>query len=301
MEPMHEGELDITADVVSALVADQFPEWAGLPVVRVGTHGTVHAVYRVGDDVAARFPLRAEDPAVARAALEHEAASARELATALSSLPVEVPEPLAIGTPGAGYPLPWSIHRWVPGATAAETDRSGSAELAADLATLVGRIVAMPTQGRTFRGSGRGGDLRDHDWWMRACFDRSKHLLPVDRLRATWAHLRPLPRRDPDLMTHGDLVPGNLILRDGRLAGVLDVGEFGAADPAVDLVVAWHALDDGPRAVFRELVAVDELRWQRGMAWAFQQAMGLVWYYERTNPTMSDIGRRTLERILAAS
>lgn len=295
---MHDDELVITADVVRRLVDEQFPEHAGHPVTRVGTHGTVHAVFRIGDDASARFPLRTDDPLVARAALEHEAASARELAAAVS---FEVPEPLAIGAPGAGYPLPWSLHRWVDGATALEDDRSSSGDLADDLARLVGEIRAIPTGGRRFRGSGRGGDLRDHDWWMRACFDRSRHLLPVDRLRATWAHLRPLPRRDPDRMTHGDLVPGNLILRDGRLVGVIDVGDYGAADPALDLVVGWHALDDEPRRQFRERVDVDDLQWQRGMAWAFQQAMGLVWYYETTNPSMSALGRRTLERVLAAA
>lgn len=294
---MHDDELDISADVAGRLVADQFPALAGRPVVRVGAHGTVHAVFRIGDEASARFPLRSDDPAVARAALEHEAAAARELAGAVT---VDVPEPLAIGAPGEGYPLPWSLHRWIPGATAAEADQSASVEFARDLATVVAQIRAIPTGERSFLGSGRGGDLRDHDWWMRACFDRSKHLLPVDRLRATWAHLRPLPRRDPDAMTHGDLVPGNLVVRDGRLIGLLDVGGLGAADPAVDLVVAWHALDDGPRAAFRSQLDVDDLRWSRGMAWAFQQAMGLVWYYETSNPTMSEIGRRTLERILAA-
>ena len=294
---MHDDELDVSDDVVARLVAEQFPEYADRPVVRVGAHGTVHAVFRVGTEVAARFPLRADDPAVARAALDHEAAAARELAAAVS---VAVPEPLAIGAPGEGYPLPWALHRWLPGATAMEDDPGRSTGFAADLAALVGEIVAIPTGVRRFRGSGRGGDLRDHDWWMRACFDRSRHLLPVDRLRATWAHLRPLPRHDPDAMTHGDLVPSNLIVRDGRLAGVLDVGGFGAADPAVDLVVGWHALDDAPREVFRERLGVDDLRWRRGMAWAFQQAMGLVWYYETSNPAMSAVGRRTLDRILAA-
>ena len=294
---MHDDELEISVDAARRLVSDQFPEYAGLPIERVGLHGTVHAVFRVGDDVSARFPLRSDDPTVARAALEHEAAAARELAGAVS---VDVPEPLAIGAPGDGYPLPWSLHRWIPGATAIEDDPGHSVDAATDLADLVAQILAIPTRGRTFIGSGRGGDLRDHDWWMRACLDRSKHLLPVDRLRATWAHLRPLPRRDPDLMTHGDLVPANLIVRDGRLVGVLDVGGLGAADPAVDLVVAWHVLDDDPRSAFRERLGVDDLRWQRGMAWAFQQAMGLVWYYETSNPAMSAVGRRTLERILAA-
>jgi hypothetical protein len=35
------------------------------------------------------------------------------------------------------------------------------------------------------------------------------------------------------------------------------------------------------------------------MAWAFQQAMGLVWYYVESNPFMSRLGRRTIGRILA--
>jgi aminoglycoside phosphotransferase (APT) family kinase protein len=294
---MHDDELEIPVEVARRLVVTQFPEYRDLPLVRVGVHGTVNAVFRVGDALSARFPLRSDDPTVVRASLDHEAAAARELAAAVS---VDVPEPVAIGTPGEGYPLPWSLYRWLPGETAAEIDPGSSVALARDLATLVGQIWAIPVQGRTFRGSGRGGDLRDHDWWMRACLDRSTHLLPVDRLRATWAQLRPLPRMDPDLITHGDLVPGNVVVRDGRLAGILDVGGLGAADPAVDLVVAWHVLDDEPRSVFRDQLGVDDLRWRRGMAWAFQQAMGLVWYYETSNPTMSTMGRRTLDRILAA-
>ncbi|HLZ24456.1 MAG TPA: hypothetical protein VKQ30_20265 [Ktedonobacterales bacterium] len=38
---------------------------------------------------------------------------------------------------------------------------------------------------------------------------------------------------------------------------------------------------------------------QRGKAWAFQQAMGVVWYYVESNPSTSQMGRRTLERTLA--
>jgi aminoglycoside phosphotransferase (APT) family kinase protein len=83
-------------------------------------------------------------------------------------------------------------------------------------------------------------------------------------------------------MTHGDLMPGNLLVSRGRLAGVLDTGSLAPADPALDLVGAWHLLE-----------------WERGKAWAFEQAMGLVAYYAATNPTMSRIGRRTLDRILA--
>jgi hypothetical protein len=51
----------------------------------------------------------------------------------------------------------------------------------------------------------------------------------------------------------------------------------------LDLVAAWHLLEDGPRQVLREDLRCDDLEWERGKAWAFEQAMGLVWYYAQSN------------------
>ena len=39
----------------------------------------------------------------------------------------------------------------------------------------------------------------------------------------------------------------------------------------------------------------------RGKAWAFEQAMAVVWYYTEANPVMSRMGHTTLQRILADS
>jgi aminoglycoside phosphotransferase (APT) family kinase protein len=100
-------------------------------------------------------------------------------------------------------------------------------------------------------------------------------------------------------MTHGDLIPGNVLVDDGRLVGVLDVGGLGPADPALDLVAAWHLLETRPRLLLRDVVGCDELEWQRGKAWALEQAMGAIWYYVESNAAMSLMGRCTLERILA--
>lgn len=100
-------------------------------------------------------------------------------------------------------------------------------------------------------------------------------------------------------MSHGDLHPGNVLVEAGRLIGVLDGGGFAAADPALDLVAAWHLLDEARRGILRRELDCSEVEWARGMAWAFEQAMGLVWYYAESNPPLSRIGIRTLERILA--
>jgi aminoglycoside phosphotransferase (APT) family kinase protein len=40
---MHADEVDIDGDLVARLIADQFPEWAGLPIRPVASAGTVHA------------------------------------------------------------------------------------------------------------------------------------------------------------------------------------------------------------------------------------------------------------------
>jgi aminoglycoside phosphotransferase (APT) family kinase protein len=159
-------------------------------------------------------------------------------------------------------------------------------------------VRSIGMRGRAFSGQGRGGDLMSHDAFMETCFARSEQLLDVPRLRQAWAAMRILPRGAPDTMTHGDLIPGNALVCGGRLAGVLDVGGLGPADPALDLVSAWHLLEAGPRQVLREDLGCDDLEWAGGRAWAFQQAMGLVWYYASSNPAMSQLGRRTLERLV---
>jgi aminoglycoside phosphotransferase (APT) family kinase protein len=291
---MHADQLAVPLETVRALIDEQFPEWAQLPITVVDSDGTVNAIFRIGDRLAARFPLRPGDVETVGWWLRSEADAARELARHTR---FSVPEPVALGGPGRGYPLPWSVHTWLPGVTATEEDPGSSVGFARDLAALIVDVRGIDTRGRTFGGRGRGGDLRSQDAWMETCFRHSDGLLDVPGLRRVWRQLRELPRSAPDVMTHGDLIPGNVLVAGGRLVGVLDVGGLAPADPALDLVSAWHLLDTGPRRLLRDDLGCDDLEWERGKAWAFAQAMGLVWYYVDSNPSMSRLGRRTLDRI----
>jgi len=295
---MHDDQVDVTTDTVAALIQDQFPQWSGKAIRLLPSTGTVNAIFRIGNDLSARFPLRLADAAGVLAILEQEARASAELAQVS---PFPVPEPVALGEPGAGYPMPWSVQTWLPGTIASDADPSGSDAFAEDLAAFIAALRKAETRGRHFSGEGRGGVLTDHDDWIATCFEESTGLLDVPRLRQVRSHLRELPRTGADVMSHGDLIPGNVLVAGDRLAGVLDTGGFGPADPALDLVSAWHLLRPGPREVLRRALGCDDLEWERGKAWAFEQAMGLVWYYVESNPAMSSMGRRTLDRILEST
>ncbi|WP_376770238.1 phosphotransferase [Arthrobacter terrae] len=127
--------------------------------------------------------------------LAREAEAMRELA---KCCPVPAPRPIAVGNPDYGYPLPWSVQTWLPGAVATPNGLAQSETFAYALAGLVHSLRAADTEGRHFAGSGCRGDLKDSDEWMGVCFRESDGLLPVGRLRTLWwssgACLVPAPR-----------------------------------------------------------------------------------------------------------
>lgn len=294
---MHANQLRVTREMVQELIQEQFPEWRSLEIVQIRSEGTVNAIFGIGQELAARFPLRAGDPRAVAAELVSEAAAGKELAEHTT---VPVPRHVALGQPGAGYPQSWAIQTWLAGSTATVDDPGASMEFALDLARFITELRSIDLDGRTFSGDNRGGDIGRHDEWMQECFAMSESLLDVDKMRTMWAHYRTLPDAPAQAMTHGDLIPGNVLVAEGRLVGVLDVGGFGPSDAALDLVSAWHLLDEQPRSLLRQELACGDLEWERGKAWAFEQAMGLVWYYRESNPPMSAFGRRSLERLSAA-
>ena len=268
--PMHPDQLVLSQELAAQLVARLLPGADPATVRILPSSATTSTVVRIGEDLAARFPLEPSDPDAARTALEAEHEAMGEFAAVY---PLPCPEPVALGPPAAELPLPWSVRTWVPGR-------------------------AAHPGGRGFRGQGRGGELTANEDWVRECLERSRDLLPVGSLTARWERWNTLARRDPDVMSHRDLIPANLLTADGRLVGVLDSGGYGPADPALDLVAAWHLLDAERRERLRERLGCSDLEWERGAAWAFVQAIGLVWYYVDSNPTMAALGRSTCQRLL---
>ncbi|MCK7614034.1 aminoglycoside phosphotransferase family protein [Roseibium sediminicola] len=295
---MHIDQVSISEVLASDLIRDQFPQFEGEEIADLRSAGTVNAIFRIGSAHAARFPLRRIDPPTCLGLLEAEVRALKELATAC---PFPVPGPIAIGEPGGGYPMPWLVQTWIEGTPATPSGLSTSSVFARDLSDLVASLRKADLNGRRFDGQGRGGKLTDHDAWMETCFTNSEDLLDVERLRRLWSEFRELPAPGLEVMSHRDLIPANLLVQGDRLVGVLDGGAFGPADPALDLVAGWHLLDRERRGLFFDALEVGSLERSRSAAWAFVQAMGLVWYYQTSNPTMSALGQSTLARLLEIS
>jgi aminoglycoside phosphotransferase (APT) family kinase protein len=98
---------------------------------------------------------------------------------------------------------------------------------------------------------------------------------------------------------HCDLLRPNVLVRDSRIAAVIDFGAVGAGDPASDLTAAWALFGPRGRAVYRAALDVDDGTWARGRGIALHQAVMIIPYYAETNPAFTLLARRTVDQILS--
>ncbi len=258
----------IDEHLVRRLLSSQLPDLAHLPVRPVPLQGNDNRTFRLGDELTVRLP--SAEGYVAAVAKEQ-----RWLPVLAARLPVPVPEPVALGVPGEGYPFPWSVHRWVDGEPALTAQLDESA-FASDLASFLVALQRVDATDGPIAGEHsffRGASLEHYDAETRRCVDDLGASADRDRLLAAWDDARSSAwARDP-VWFHGDVAAGNLLVRDGRLAGVIDFGTCGVGDPACDLVIAFTMLGPAGRAAFRDRLGPDDATWARGRGWALWKAL----------------------------
>ncbi len=293
---MHAGEVATSAGQVRRLVAGQFPAWAGLPVTPVPSAGTDNAIYRLGEGLAVRLPR------VARAVPQVEK-ERRWLPLLAPRLPLAVPEPLALGAPGEGYPFSWSVCRWLPGASALDAALAEPARAARDLAAFITSLQGADTTGGPPAGAhnfGRGLPLAQRDGAVRSAIAALGARIDAAAVTAAWEEALAAPLwPGPPVWVHGDLMAGNLLVTGGQLSAVIDFGGLGVGDPAVDLLPAWMLFSGAARAAFRAALGVDDAAWARGRGWALSVALIALPYYLHTNPGIVAQSWHTLRAVLA--
>lgn len=290
---MHADELDIDAALVARLVAAQFPQWADLPVVKAPSAGTDHAMFRLADDMVVRLP---RIPGAARQVDTEQ----RWLPRLAPQLPLQVPVPLGRGVPGQGFPMPWSVYAWLDGENAFDRPIVDLRDAAIELGGFVAALRSVDATGGP--QSFRGGPVNTSGYDVRTPIRDLSADGTIDGRAATaaWEQVLALPQwKGKPNWLHGDLMPGNLLTRGGRLTGVIDFGVLGIGDPACDLIPAWYLFGGDTRELFRSAADVDDTTWARGRGWALCLGLGAEHHYRIKNPALAAAGRRAMFEALA--
>lgn len=296
--PIHDDEVRATAEQVRRLVADQCPQWAGLPVTPLPAEleGTDHVLFRIGDTLAARMPKIAS-------AVDQADSDARWLPLLAPRLPARVPVPLHRGAPGAGYPWPWTVVPWIAGSTPARLG-CDDVELARQLAAFVVALHRVDPVGGPRKPPGsRGSALRHADDGVRRVLPRlagHDDGFAVADAEAAWDACLAAPAWDgPEVWIHGDLQPGNLITDGSRLVAVIDFGALGVGDPAPDVSPALWTFTGAARDTYRQAVGYDDATWRRACGWALAPSLTGIDYYRHSFPRMAEHGRRMVRAVIA--
>lgn len=267
---MHTEVPSIDDALVRRLLASQFPEWASLPVREVDHQGWDNRTFRLGDELAVRLPsAEGYVPAV-----EKEQDVLPYLA---GRLDIAVPEPVALGEPGVGYPFPWSVRRWLDGTVAEHAEGLDTDRFAADVGAVLRQLRSIPAAGGPAAGAHsfqRGAHPSVYADEVVAALDTLGGSVDRVACERVWDAATATAWNHPAVWFHGDVAPGNLLVDgDGRLSALIDFGTCGVGDPACDLVLAWTFLAGDARRAFHEAVELDADTWARARGWALWKSL----------------------------
>jgi aminoglycoside phosphotransferase (APT) family kinase protein len=265
---MHRDRID--ARLAARLVAAQFPEWAGLPVVPVEVDGWDNRTFRLGQTMTVRLP--SAESYVQSVAKEHT-----WLPRLAPHLPLPIPVPLAMGAPTDEYPWPWSVRRWIDGHVATAERIGDVVGFARDLTDFLVALQHIDAGGGPAAGAHcffRGAPLEVYDTETREAVESLGSRIDLHGATDAWDAALTATWTGAPAWFHGDIASNNLLVDDdGRLAAVIDFGTCGVGDPACDLVITWTLFQGENRETFRALMPADDAMWARARGWALWKAL----------------------------
>lgn len=288
---MHKNEFLIDEALVTNLLKQQHPKLAELHLTKIKHYGTDNAIFRIGEEYAIRLP-RVE---YAAAQLEKEI---KWLPKFAPHLPFAIPSPTKVGSPSEEFSNPWYVYHWIEGVDAYNTPPSDLNQLANDLAGFIKALWKLDINGAP--AARRGLPLNSQDKAVREAISNLTDMVDTDTVTSIWQECLAIPNWNKSpVWLHADLLPSNLLLKNGTLHAVIDFGLMGIGDPACDLIPAWCLFDADARAILKESLDIDENTWDRGKGWALSIALIIMPYYKDTNPVLMSVAERILSEILA--
>ena len=277
-EQRHADEVPMDESRLRRLLRAQFPQWADLPIRELDERGTDHTLFRLGDAMVARMPIR---PFTGTEIVDQQAVrESRWVPVLAPQVPLEMPVPLGLGGPAFDYPWHWSVVSWIHGERATATNID-AVRAAVELAGFIRSLHAIDADGGPPAGPGtgfRGTSLRPGAQLVREAIERASERHDMSRVRIAWeACVEADEWEHPAVWFHGDLA-GNLIVRERRLVGVID-SAYGVGDPACDLTAGWILFDGAARERFFNEVGLGEAAKTRARGWLLGPAcIGLTYF-----------------------
>ena len=291
MSKMHKNELEIDEQLVRALLKSQCPQWAQLPLQRIKSSGTDHALFRLGNNYVIRLPrLPGSD--------QNSDKECLWLPKLAHFLKTPISASIFKGTASDNYPLAWMVTTWFDGEPSAFRNDHASPSLATELADFVNALHAIKLEGGPL--SRRGISLITLNDEIRQCLTSLKTDIDVTMVATLWEKLSHLPdwHHDP-VWVHGDLLPGNIIVKNNSLHAVIDWSDVGMGDPACDCTIAWSLFNASIRNIFKTgLNNISDIDWERGRGRALAIALIIMPYYKQSNPVLYETGKRIVEQVL---
>jgi len=283
------AEVDVSDDLVRALLTSQVPDLAGLPLRLVET-GWDNFTYRLGPAFVVRLPRRA----VGAILIEREQTWLPRLAP---QLPLPTPVPIHVGEPGEGYPWRWSVLPWLEGdaADCFEPDSNQAEPIAAFMRALhtPASEDAPPNPVRGVPLATRAAGVEER---LRRLEVKTDSITPG--IWHIWREALDAPVADEHVWLHGDLHARNVLVQDGAISGIIDWGDLTAGDPATDLAAIWMLLKDaGARACARTAYGADEATWVRAKGWAVLFGAVLLDTGLTDSPRHAVMGKRTFQNL----
>lgn len=262
--------LKLNAQLAQQLIATQFPQFENYQIKPVELSGNDNRTFRLGEEMLIRLPS-AKGYA---AQVEKEQLWLPKLGQHLS---IEIPTPLHQGKPCEIYPWSWSIYNWIEGESANQVDLTSIEMeiLALDLANFLKNLQQAPIKGAPMGGAHnyyRGCSTAIYDIEARADLKALSNVIDVTKALRVWEQALISTWNLQPVWVHGDVAPGNFLIRNSKLAAVIDFGCMAIGDPACDLVIAWTFFQGAARECFKNTMVMDTATWERAKGWALWKA-----------------------------
>lgn len=282
--------MKITTALVKKMIETQFPEWSCFEVTPVAQSGHDNRTFHLGDKMAIRLP---SGPAYVPQ-IEKEAKWLPFLAKHLS-LPIS--KPIAIGKPSEDYPFVWSVNHYLEGEPVSTAAISNQSCFAKELSSFLSELQRIDTTGAPVAGKHnffRGASLEVYSSQVEEALKTHKNKLPAEKFRILWEQAVSSKWEQPPVWIHGDVAPGNLLVKNNHLCGVIDFGMMGIGDPACDYAMAWTFFNEKDRKFF--LRNLDQGTIDRARGWALWKA--LITYTDADN-IIAENAKHTLDEIIS--